>query len=98
MVTYWRAGGRIVTPLQLFVHAIGPDGQLVAQEDRLDASAFGWHPGDVIAQLNRMTLPAATSVSIEVGLYDPGSGERLPVIVDGREVDRRLLLKQIEIK
>ncbi len=41
LVSYWQAGDYIVTALQLFVHAIGPDGSIVAQEDRLDASAFG---------------------------------------------------------
>jgi hypothetical protein len=99
LITYWRAGAHIVTPLQLFVHAIGPDGRILAQEDRLDASPFGWRSGDVIAQLNRLSLPAgAGRVTIEIGLYSLDTGERLPVVVDGREVDRQLQLEQIEIE
>ena len=99
LITYWRAGEPIVTPLQLFVHAIGPDGSIVAQDDRLDASPYGWRSGDMIAQINRLTLPAEPlSLSIEIGLYNLDTGERLPVIVDGREADRRLLLKQVEFE
>jgi hypothetical protein len=99
VISYWRAGERIVTPLQVFVHAIGLDGSIVAQDDRLDASPYGWRSGDVIAQINRLTLPAEPlSLSIEIGLYNLDTGERLPVIVDGREADRRLLLKQVEFE
>ncbi len=96
LVTYWRACSRVVTPLQLFVHALSADGQIVAQEDRLDAPAYGWRAGDVLAQVNRLALSAQSgAVWIQVGLYNAETGERLPVIVNGREVDRRLLLKQI---
>jgi len=79
LVTYWRAGDHIVTPLQMFVHVVGQDGAIVAQADRLDASPFGWRPGDVIAQLHRLTLPKTiTHTEIAIGLYNPDSGARLP--------------------
>jgi hypothetical protein len=97
VVTYWRAGEDIVTPLQLFVHAMGADGQIVAQDDHLDAPAFGWRAGDIIAQVNRLGLPPASgAVWIQVGLYNAETGARLPVIVDGHEVDSRLWLRQID--
>jgi hypothetical protein len=96
VVTFWRAGGQVVTPLQLFAHAIGPDGQIVAQEDRLDAPAYGWREGDLIAQVNRLALPAESgAVAIEIGLYNSETGDRLPVLVAGREIDRRLSLASI---
>ncbi len=80
LVTYWRAGDQIVTPLQMFVHVIGPDGSIVAQADRLDASPFGWQSGDVIAQIHRLTVPdSVTQADISIGLYNPDSGARLPV-------------------
>ena len=96
VVTTWRAGKQVVTPLQMFVHALDTDGQIAAQEDRLDAPAYGWREGDVIAQLHRLTLPAGRDpVWIEIGFYNIETGERLPVIADGREVDRRLVLKRL---
>jgi hypothetical protein len=39
LVTYWRAGVSILTPLQMFVHVLGP--MIDAQQDRLDVPAFG---------------------------------------------------------
>ncbi|HSD83821.1 MAG TPA: hypothetical protein VLG46_08185, partial [Anaerolineae bacterium] len=96
LITYWRAGDRVVTPLQLFVHMLGADGAIVAQQDRLDVPAEGWHAGDLIAQIHHIELPANTAAqSIALGLYNPDTGQRLPVMVDGHEVDQRLILKQL---
>ena len=79
-MTYWRAGEQIVTPLQMFVHVNEPDGAIVAQADRLDASPFGWRTGDVIAQVHHLNLPVSPEqMSIEIGLYNPDTGVRLPV-------------------
>lgn len=98
LVTYWRAGDQVVTPLQLFVHAIGPDGSIMAQEDRLDAPAFGWRASDLIAQVNHLHFdrPTQQPVWIEAGLYDPDSGARVPVMVNGQPVDSRVLLQRVE--
>jgi len=93
VTTYWEAGSRTTAPLSLFVHAIDANGQVVAPEDRLDAPIEDWQPGDLIAQVHRLTLPEQTgALWIEIGLYDPNSGERLPVLVNGRTVDQRVLL------
>ena len=100
LVTFWRAGDQVVTPLQLFAHALGPDGTIVAQEDRLDSPAFGWRTGDLIAQVNHLrldTLPQQP-VWIEVGLYNSDSGARVPVMVNGQPVDSRLLLRRLELR
>jgi hypothetical protein len=90
LVTYWRAGDNVVTPLQMFVHVLDAQGNLVAQADRLDASPFGWRAGDVIAQVHQLDIPAAAS-RVAVGLYNPASGERLSAVVDGQTTDRVLL-------
>ncbi len=91
LLTYWRAGDHIVTPLQMFVHAVGADGAIVAQADRLDAAPFGWQPGDVVAQIQRLTLPSDQPPSIEIGLYNPDSGARLPILIDGQSAERLVL-------
>ena len=99
LITYWRAGKGIVTPLQMFVHVLGPDGSIVAQQDRLDVPAYGWRSGDVIAQMNHFTLPDVPGqYSLEVGLYNSDSNERVPVMIDGQSVDQRLLLQPVEVK
>jgi len=98
LVTTWRAGDDVVTPLQLFVHAVDASDQIVAQADRLDASAYGWREGDTIAQVSRLALPAASDpISIRVGLYNVDTGVRLPVTIDGRAVGDYVLLKQVAL-
>ncbi|CAG0933010.1 hypothetical protein TFLX_02849 [Thermoflexales bacterium] len=96
LLTYWRVGDQVVTPLQMFVHVLGPDGSITAQQDRLDVPAFGWRAGDLIVQIHHIDLPAnMTARSIALGLYNPDTQQRLPVVVNDREVDQRLILKQL---
>jgi len=86
--------------LVLFTHALNAAGTIVGQEDRLDAPAWDWQPGDVIAQLHRFTLPsdAAGTFTLEVGAYVPHNLTRLPVIVNGVAADDRVLLQPIQVK
>ncbi|NTU63500.1 MAG: hypothetical protein HGB05_08865 [Chloroflexi bacterium] len=97
LVTYWRAGDDVVTPLQMFVHVLGPDGSIVAQQDRLDAPAYGWRSGDVIAQIHHIDLPPAVQLSnIAIGLYNPDSNTRLPVTVEGQPRGDRLMVGEVQ--
>jgi hypothetical protein len=97
LITYWRAGDQIVTPLQMFVHVLGPDGSIMAQQDRLDVPAFGWHSGDTIAQVQRINLPPEIqSPEVGIGLYNPATNTRLPVTVAGQPADDRLLLREVQ--
>jgi hypothetical protein len=98
VLTYWRAGQPNADRLQLFVHALDATGQIIAQEDRLDAPSEDWQPGDLIAQVNHLAIPAhAGPVWIQTGLYATESGQRLPVMVDGQAVDQRVLLKHLDL-
>lgn len=98
LVTYWRAGDHIISPLKLFVHALGPDGAIVAQDDRLDAPAELWHTGDWIVQVNRVTLPPDLKhVAVAIGLYNPETNARLPIKLNDQTTDH-LLLRQIDLK
>lgn len=97
VMTYWRAARSVTTPVELFAHAVNAEGQTVAQQDGLGASAYGWHAGDLSVQLSRLNIPPeAGPVWLELGLYNPESGERLPILIGDREVDRRLLLTRLE--
>ena len=93
VTTFWQVDRRPAKPLNLFIHAIDTSEQVVAQEDRLDAPSEDWQPGDLIAQVNYLMVPEhADPLWIEIGLYDPDSGVRLPVLIDGQTVDHRVLL------
>jgi hypothetical protein len=98
LVTYWRARDQGAAPLKLFVHTLGPDGSIVAQNDRLDVPAALWHAGDWIVQINHVpVLPEAQRVTVAIGLYNPETNTRLPINLNGSTTDR-LLLGQIDLK
>jgi len=102
LITFWRAIDRSATPLKIFIHVLGPDGSIAAQDDRLDAPADLWQRGDWIVQFNHVTVPpaappAAPPVTIAIGLYNPETGTRLPINLNGATADR-LLLKSIDLK
>ncbi len=92
LITYWRASDHIVTPLQMFVHVIRPDGSIGAQADRLDASAEDWRPGDLIVQVHHIDLPLdLKNYAVAVGLYNPETGVRLAFNTNGQTQDRLVL-------
>jgi hypothetical protein len=98
LVTYWRAGNQVVTPLQMFVHVLGPDGSIVAQQDQLDVPAYGWRKGDVIAQVNHLQLPSNLAQgAVAIGLYNPDTDTRLPITLNDQTTDR-LMLTQLDLK
>jgi hypothetical protein len=89
--------------LAVFTHALdgAGDGDVVGQEDRLDAPAWDWQAGDVIAQIHRFALLpdlAEEEVTLEVGVYRRSDGTRLPVLVDGRIVGDSVLLQSLKVE
>ena len=59
--------------LTVFVHHLGPDGELVAAHDSPPLRATtGWLPGEVITDVHEL----AVGTRFQVGLYDPLTGER----------------------
>jgi 4-amino-4-deoxy-L-arabinose transferase-like glycosyltransferase len=114
VVTFWRvldpeALGPVPSSsygydAKIFVHVLNESGHIVGQEDRLDAPAWDWHPGDVFAQVHRLQIDAHTSPGdypLEVGLYTSYADEdltRLPVIVGNQEIDDHVLLQRLKVK
>ncbi len=110
LVTFWRVidparagprGGAVnVTDAVLFTHALDADGDIVGQQDSLDAPSWSWQAGDLVAQIHRFTLqkpPASRTLSLEVGIYDRASGTRLPLIVDGQTTSDSVIVATIEV-
>jgi hypothetical protein len=82
VLSYWRVARVDVSPLVMFIHLLGPDGKLVAQEDRLDVAPETLHAGDEFLQTHRVTLPGDAqpgTYHIAVGLYSPVTQARVPV-------------------
>ncbi len=88
--TLWRVNETPGRDGTLFVHVIGPDGRLVAQDDIAPEqgarSTLSYLPGDGIELTHRFTLPGnlpAGDYRIYSGVYDRVGGERWPAISDG---------------
>ncbi len=74
IVTYWRVIAPPGEPLRLFLHAVGADGETVAQDDRLGAPAEHWQADDIVMQLLAVDT---TTPEMRLGVYNPESGRRL---------------------
>jgi hypothetical protein len=72
----WKAVTDTPLSYTVFVHALGEDGKVLAQAD-VPPGTENWDPGEVIPA--DYTLTANGSYTLEVGMYDPKSGVRLPV-------------------
>jgi len=94
-VTYWRVARADDSPLMMFAHLLGPDGKLVAQEDRLDVASETLRGGDEFLQTHRMALagdaPPGT-YHVAIGLYSPVTNLRVPVAGSDR-VEFSLVVK-----
>ncbi len=84
---YWRTLAEMETSYKVFVHLLGEDNQIWGQRDSFPGQGTlptsGWMEGEVIADEYLLEVdPEAPpgQYRLKVGMYDPLSGERLPVI------------------
>ncbi len=77
----WQMRAPHSAETMLFAHLIGPDGQRYAQVD-LPLPANQWQPGRFMRSELPLAIPAdapAGAYRLTIGLYEPTSGQRLPV-------------------
>jgi hypothetical protein len=82
-----------------FVHVLDAEGEIVGQDDRLDAPAWDWRAGDAFAQIHRVRLDdgiPSGSYDLAIGVYNRHTAERLPV-VGGTVVDDRVFLDSVRV-
>jgi hypothetical protein len=116
LLTFWRVQYPIPNPtplrsgdystqysLVLFTHALDDASQIIGQQDRLDAPAWNWSPGDLLVQLHRFSIEADLTPGLyplEIGVYVRKPGyPRLPVYdsTDPSLVSDHILLPPIEV-
>jgi len=82
---YWQASQSVPASYKVFVHALGPDGQLWGQADSLPhggkAPTNTWRPSLLV--LDRHILPLkpnapAGAYTLLAGLYDEATAQRVP--------------------
>ncbi|HFE65849.1 MAG TPA: phospholipid carrier-dependent glycosyltransferase, partial [Chloroflexi bacterium] len=103
LTLYWQA---LATPpghYTVFTHVAAADGRIVAQLDGPPGGTLTgtWLPGEVIVDEREILLGADVEdgrYALRVGLYDAGTGERLPVTLGGEaQANDQLVLTEIEI-
>jgi hypothetical protein len=82
----WEALASPNADYTVFVHLIAPDGRVAAQHDGPPMAGYAptstWTPGHAIDDRHLVLLPldlAPGAYRLQVGLYHPMTGERLPV-------------------
>jgi hypothetical protein len=83
-------------PLKFFSHVLGADGSVLAGDDRLDLDPAYLRAGDEFIQRFQLALPAGLAAGdyvVQVGLYDPATSVRVP-LVNGED---RLVLTTLSV-
>jgi len=88
LTLFWQADEQPQTDYQVFVHVLDADGKMLAQADGPPVGGIyptsAWLPGQIISDTHRIVLPEGSMpegsrpASLEVGLYDLASMQRLP--------------------
>jgi len=90
---YWQAQTRLETSYTVFAQLLGPGGNVRAQVDSVPQGGgyptVWWLPGEVVADPFTLELPPGAPRNADyrliVGLYDPVTGVRLPVVGTGAD-------------
>jgi hypothetical protein len=86
LILYWQAQAEMETAYVVFVHLLDEAQQIVTQVDQEpqngEAPTTGWLAGEVVS--DEIEVPVSEEMagvrSIAVGLYDPSTGKRVPVL------------------
>jgi len=101
LTTYWRAKDRGLEPLSFFVHALDTQGNIAAQWDGYTYSPYYVQPGDILAQVHFISIPANFAEGmyrLQLGLYHSLTGERVPIVIAGQPISDQIWLQTIEIR
>ena len=99
--TVWRIDAQPSGPRRIFIHVLSSDGIVASQWDGLDVLVEGWHIGDTIIQRSTIPLPddaISNSYWLQVGIYNPATLERLPVLSDEKYGTDRILLQTVSLR
>jgi 4-amino-4-deoxy-L-arabinose transferase-like glycosyltransferase len=90
LITTWHVNAPLPADREavLFTQVLDAQGNVVAQQDHLDAPSWNWHPGDQFIQLHRLSLPADLppgNYRLITGLYTVP--DRVDAVLAGHEPD-----------
>ncbi|MGQ9627270.1 MAG: glycosyltransferase 87 family protein [Anaerolineae bacterium] len=99
---YWQGLAEMDKPYTAFTHILDEQGRFLAGDDRpLNPPTTDWEPGQLVEGEYILALtPEAPpgEYTIEAGLYEPASGQRLPATgPDGKALGDRIILKKVRL-
>jgi len=104
LILYWQALEQPARPYTVFTHLLDETGQLRGQQDNMPVGnnlpTTCWRAGEFVTDPYEISIasdaPAGT-YTLEVGMYDLVTGERLPVSGPPGQPPDRLLLTPIQV-
>jgi len=88
---YWRAEGPAIRPYAVSLRLVAPDGTIAAQHDGPPANGIrpmdAWRPDELVIDAYDLAMDAQvppSALALVVRLYDPETGNVLPVADPGR--------------
>jgi hypothetical protein len=105
LTLYWRATASPTASYLVFIHLVDEDGNIVSQLDTVPAGGArptsGWRAGEIVSDAHVLPIPDELPPGLyrlNVGIYNPDDGTRLPVTVDGApQPDNQLQLTTLEL-
>jgi hypothetical protein len=99
LALYWQSTAPLPTDYTVFTQLLGPDGQVYAQWDNPPQAGryptTAWAKNDTVVDRYTLTLREGAppgDYRLLVGMYDPVTGQRLPVRVDGQPQPNNAIL------
>lgn len=98
---YWQTIAPLTESLKVFVHLVDVNGDLVVQHDAIPAlwtyPTSSWAVGETVIDYHSLSSTQRDGpYTIHVGLYDAGTGQRVPVLgVDGAPPSDHILLETL---
>lgn len=105
LVLYWQALRESDTGYTVFTHLLDSQNMVRAQDDNIPVlgtyPTTAWTAGEYIRDEYKLPVDAAAppgDYSLEVGMYDKNTGQRLPLIdPSGKTIDDRALLGNVRV-
>lgn len=102
---YWQSKGPLDKNYTVFVHLVDTAGANIAQGDGPPLQEFyptsAWAPGEILNDTHIVALPVDMppgQYQLFVGLYDPESGYRLPVLDEaGDMLDNQVFVTTVDV-
>ncbi len=106
LTLHWQAQERMEASYSAFVHLLDASGVVWAQQDGIPRGGTlpttAWMPGEAIADVYQLAVPSDAppgNYIVEVGMYDPATGQRLIALDPVRQfTGDHVLLGSVEVK